>query len=341
MKREISIPARLVAALAIAACGNQANGPELTGESYTITWGPVTVDANVEGTQCIIVDLGNESAVAIHELHNTLSDISHHLVVYRDDAASEERRTPFDCTPFAQTLAPEASAAPLMITQRGDDLLTLPYGVAYSLAPHQFIRVEMHYLNATDTAHTATATVELRVGGPEQTANEASFLFIGTPDIELMPNQAATVGGYFTLPASLADAQFYAITGHTHRLGVNVTVDQAATRDGPRQPVYAPSSFRWSEPETVRHDPPFKVAPGGGFDFQCDYFNSTPTTVKFGESANAEMCFFWAYYFPSRGARMCVHSALVNPPEGVDVCCPADSGDTLSKFVCDKLAGEL
>lgn len=55
------------------------------------------------------------------------------------------------------------------------------------------------------------------------------------------------------------------------------------------------------------------------------------------QSANDEMCFFWAYYYPSRGARMCVHSAAVGGPEGIDVCCPAAPGDQLSKFVCDDL----
>ena len=29
---------------------------------------------------------------------------------------------------------------------------------------------------------------------------------------------------------------------------------------------------------------------------------------KFGESANNEMCFFWAYYYPSKGAYVCVHT---------------------------------
>ena len=35
----------------------------------------------------------------------------------------------------------------------------------------------------------------------------------------------------------------------------------------------------------------------GGFDFQCKYDEHHATQpVEFGESANDEMCFFWAYY---------------------------------------------
>ena len=43
-------------------------------------------------------------------------------------------------------------------------------------------------------------------------------------------------------------------------------------------------------------------------------------TVGFGEGANDEMCFFWAYYYPSHGARVCVHTTQTGSP--IDICCP-------------------
>ena len=30
--------------------------------------------------------------------------------------------------------------------------------------------------------------------------------------------------------------------------------------------------------------------------------------VPFGESANNEMCFFWAYYYPSQGAKIAMNT---------------------------------
>ena len=32
------------------------------------------------------------------------------------------------------------------------------------------------------------------------------------------------------------------------------------------------------------------------------------------------MCFFWAYYYPSKGAKVCIHSDKIGG--GVDFCCP-------------------
>jgi hypothetical protein len=330
-----------LAALAIG-CGTMApQGPELTGESFTLTWGPRLIEPGVEGTECVILDVGNDAPIRVHEIENTLAAISHHLVVYRDDAAVAPVTTPFPCTPFAGTLSPTAATSPLMITQKEHDVLALPSGVAYTFNPHQLIRVEMHYLNPGDVAVDATATVEFRAGTPELIRDEASFMFIGTPDVELPPNQASSVSTFFTPPETLAGARFYAITGHTHKLGTNVTIATAPTRDAARTMVYAPAEFAWSEPPTERHETAFVVPVGGVFDFTCDYYNPTAQTVKFGESATDEMCFFWAYYYPSRGAHICVHSTQVNPPDGVDVCCPAPPGDQLSKFICDKLAEEF
>jgi hypothetical protein len=71
----------------------------------------------------------------------------------------------------------------------------------------------------------------------------------------------------------------------------------------------------------------FHVPSGGGFDFTCKYFNTNASAVKFGESANDEMCFFWAYYYPSQGAHVCFHSAQYG---NIDICCP-DAGTICSQ----------
>ncbi|MSP59025.1 MAG: hypothetical protein EXR72_01570 [Myxococcales bacterium] len=38
----------------------------------------------------------------------------------------------------------------------------------------------------------------------------------------------------------------------------------------------------------------------------CSTDNPTDKEVGFGESALAEMCFAWLYYYPSRGFDFCV-----------------------------------
>ena len=52
--------------------------------------------------------------------------------------------------------------------------------------------------------------------------------------------------------------------------------------------------------------------------------------MSFGESANNEMCFFWAYYYPSQGSKVCFHSDKYGGAQGISLCCP---GDSLCSFI--------
>ena len=74
------------------------------------------------------------------------------------------------------------------------------------------------------------------------------------------------------------------------------------------------------------YDPPLEFKAGQGFQYRCSWYNGSSKNVRFGESANQEMCFFWAYYYPSKGYRMCINPGkwkqqapdLITDP----VCCP-------------------
>jgi hypothetical protein len=293
---------------------------------YSLSWGTVSVKPSTELTQCVWLRLSNDAEIKVHQLHNVLSASSHHLIVYKDDSDTTEQTTPVPCQPFSGALNTTGKIFPMMITQKHDDRLTLPHNVAYTLAPHQMIKIEMHYLNAGESPADATANVTFSAADPAAITDEANILFIGSPDISLEPNKMAEVHEFFNpgrAQLDLSKAKFFAITGHTHKLGLSVEVGIADQPTDPPTPVYAPTTFLWNEPETTTHNPEFMVDPAGGFDFTCRYYNSTSDTVTFGESADDEMCFFWAYYYPSNGSHVCAHVTVQGL--GLDLCCP-DAG---------------
>lgn len=322
----------IVLALLVASCGgssatpdaNDANGDagadaSAPPGSYTVKFGPVEVPARGENTQCVIKRLGNRAPLHVGQFHNVLGSASHHLIVYRVND-TVERLEPFDCAPFTDTLDPEKGST-LMITQKKDETLTLPKGVAYTLDENQMIRLEMHYVNATTAPKTVEATSTMVPIPDAEFKHEADFLFIGTPDIRLPPKTTSTIGPvHFKLPEVYADAKFFAITGHEHQFGTNVKVSTSAAPLGPATSVYDVPGWQWNEPATVFQDPPFTVPAGGGFNFTCEYNNTSDSEVGFGESANQEMCFFWAYYYPSHGAKVCLHTERTGSP--IDFCCP-------------------
>jgi hypothetical protein len=314
--------------------GAPADAPPLTGDMYRLTYGPVSVSPGAEGTRCIWLRLSNTTEIKVHQLHNVLSSSSHHLIVYKDDMDTTEQTTPVDCQPFTGALNTSGMIAPIMITQKADDQLDLPSRVAYTLAPNQMIKIEMHYLNATDQPVDAMATVDFYAAEPGTIDHEANILFVGSPDIDLAPASMQTLHQFFTVPdyVDLSASKVFAITGHTHKLGTSVKVRVAPSKTGSMKEVYAPNPFSWSEPETTPHRPGFNVPKGGGFDFECAWHNTTSQRVMFGESATAEMCFFWAYYYPSQGSKVCIHTDQYGGANGIDVCCP---GDNLCSLIDD------
>jgi len=281
------------------ACGETA-APE---GSFTVKWGPVTVAPGTESTQCVVKRIGNTDSISVHEIHNVLGATSHHFIVYRVDD-QVERPEPYPCAPFTDTL----NDPPLIITQRADDRLTLPEGVAYTVGPNQMIRLELHYINVSAVPQMAEATSTFIPMAADQVEQEADVMFMGDTNIVIPPMSEVTLGpSFIQVPARFQGVSYFAITGHEHQWGTNVSVEVAEDSGALGSPVYEVPNFRWDEPATITYDPPFTVPDGGGFKLTCEWNNRSNDTVFFGTSVDDEMCFFWAYYFPSRGPLVCAN----------------------------------
>lgn len=307
--------------------GVPADAPAFEGEKYSLTWGPVTVAAGKESTQCVWMRLSNAAEIKVNQMHNVLNAASHHLIVYKDDMDTTEQLTPVPCEPFTGALNTSGMIAPIAITQKHDDMIFLPDRVAYTFGANQMVKLEMHYLNASDTDQEVQATVDFFAADPATIDHEAAILFTGSPDIDIQAGETKTLHQFFTVPdyLDLSQAKIFAITGHTHKLGTNVSVRVGPSKTGPMTDVYAPNPFKWDEPETKTYNgDPFSVPQGGGFDFECSWTNSTNAAVKFGEATTDEMCFFWAYYYPSQGSKVCIHTDQYGGANGINACCPGD-----------------
>lgn len=273
------------------------DGDTTSAESFTLSLGGWTMQPGAEATKCVVVRLGNTKKIWVPRIHSTLSKGSHHFVIYRS-SDTEERTTPFNCQPFSETLG--GDTVPLMISQTREETLELPPDVAFELQPNQMIRLEAHYLNYFTEPITTDAQITFEVMPDDQAPLIADFLFYGTIQIQIPAGKTVTTPwNYYPVPAGL---EIFAMTGHTHQLGTNVEVDFADSATAGTS-VYPPEDkpFKWSEAPVAFFDPPIAIQDGQGFRFRCTWTNTTDRAVGFGESATKEMCFFWAYYYPSRG----------------------------------------
>jgi hypothetical protein len=126
------------------------------------------------------------------------------------------------------------------------------------------------------------------------------------------PNYKLPVGFYHGQAISLqgnpqnvdlTKLKIFAFTSHEHHRGTGVKIWRSQSSDVSNSELLYENTS-WSNPplEVLPDDKLLQFGANEGFAWQCSYDTSADTqNVCFGESANDEMCFIWAYYYPSVG----------------------------------------
>src|SRR5579883_2589290 len=69
------------------------DGPPLSGSDFMLAYPDITVQPGEENTQCVWMKLSNTTPIKVHQVHNILSNNTHHLIVYKDNADTTEQTT--------------------------------------------------------------------------------------------------------------------------------------------------------------------------------------------------------------------------------------------------------
>jgi hypothetical protein len=220
---------------------------------------------------------GGEAKVERFDSHMTAG--AHHLIVFFQVAARDGALE--DCSGNEFAAGPYGS-------QRLDDSLSYPSGVAANLPAGTGLRIQAHYLNATQSPLSPSVSVKMkRASGVTQ---PAAVLFMSNLDISVPAGaRAAPVSKTCTLPY---DVNLVQASGHMHRHGTSFT---ARTAD---HQLFA--STMWSDVEPAFFDPPLALSAGTEVTFTCTYDNPGTSPLVYGDSAETdEMCIFSAQFFPA------------------------------------------
>lgn len=301
------LAAAVCAAAGASACGGSETGsPRDAGAAGPLTaeTGAITLAAGEEITVCRTFRLGNDAPLLLRRITAELGTASHHLILYRS-TDTEESPTPAACTPFGGIIG--GGQVPIMIAQSAHNEFVWPEGVALPIEAHQMVKLEAHFLNTSASDLEAHAEAELE-GIPEPQGKElakSDISFWGTTKINIPPNGTQDTGVLFQ--SGIAGTKAFATTTHQHRLGTRFRVWYAANEAAdPSDTKPLADTTSWAEPPLYRLDPALAFDGQNGLQYRCEWKNPTSTTVTFGESALQEMCFFWVYYYPSRGFDVCV-----------------------------------
>jgi hypothetical protein len=258
--------------------------PPATVDGTGIHLGPIPAAPGAENTMCAVIDLGNAGPLYVRELSTTLHQGSHHLIVSRTDEPVAPNPVP--CEPNIQ------DGTMLFIGQSHDNHLRYPDAAALMLGAHQHIRLEIHFFN--DTAGPLDIGADIAFvphEGDTTGLRPVQTTFTGELSLSV-PLGASTTTSYVEMPTG---ASYFALTTHTHRLGVLATLHRASSLED-QAGALLHESRSWGEPPLTLFDPPITFG-GDGLLLNCHYQNDTGSPVGFGLSALDEMCFLWGYYY--------------------------------------------
>ena len=274
--------------------------------------GLITAQSGQENTQCITVNLNNPEGVYARRFRADLSAGTHHMVAYTSTKTVEDP-VPKDCQPFSGILNGER---PIFIAQQPQSQLVFPTDedgvpVGFEIEPHQMIKLEMHYIDTTSGPLDIVGKISFDTVPLTTKVTKSDLAFWGTTAIDIPANSAGDTGVLYQ--HALAKTKTFALTTHQHKLGTEMLVWYGSGASDPNKTQVADGKS-WADPPLELFSPALDFPANGnssistkGLAFQCKWKNTTPSSVKFGEGFNDEMCFLWQYYYPSRGFQICVN----------------------------------
>lgn len=251
------------------------------------------VPADGQDHVCVTLATSNEKPVWVRSIHTTLNQGSHHLIVDRRPVGAELQETPTSCAP---TMGGDSTR--LIIAQQHDTVLEMPEGTALRLEPHQPIFMQLHYFNFGGEPIDVLGTLELELADTSAGEPlEVQSYFTGSVSIRLPAGEAGTAESFFAPTSPDARAmKVFALTSHTHSLGVEATIERVASLAAPDStPIH--QSLDWEEPPLSVFEPPLAFTGQDGLRLRCHYVNTTDHDVRAGTNFEDEMCFMWIYYF--------------------------------------------
>jgi len=281
------------------ACSSSSEPPQDANAAPTTLQMPaVSLAPGDETTQCVVIQMSNATPQMLRRIRTVLSTGSHHLIAYRVQADTPLQPVPTPCQPFADITR---GVAPVIIAESIDSEVVYPDGVGLPFEVNQKIRLEEHFINASDATIQATGAVDFTLVDPQPGMMQADLLFWGPQQFAIEPHSAGSADFAHAVKPGV---KVFGLTTHEHHFGTLATIELATSAAGAATELYRNTD--WEHPPLKSFDPPLTFDGTQSLRLHCAWFNTSDDVVPFGLSAvTNEMCFFWAYYYPSQGFQTC------------------------------------
>ncbi len=292
---------------------------------YQIKSQPHLVAPGEESYRCDVVRIDptdGDTLIFLDRVESHASKNTHHMNVYVGlfsvvDAVLGEgtgevylghKVGSYDCNELGDLME---LAIPIYPSQREEQIVELPAGVAMpSLAPLVLV-MEHHYINLSEKDVMINAALNMhRI--PENEVEQILSSFYGAPlDLDIPANTQKTEARTCVVDR---DINIIALSTHSHEKGECFTINEF---EGPTSTI-APSPLyvnkEWQQPPVLQYAAnEWQLKAGEGLHYACHYYNDEDRSLYFGPSASDEMCIFVAIGYPSRITVQDLKNALADP----------------------------
>ncbi len=217
---------------------------------------------------------------------------SHHLIVAAVEAGNEAGLTIGQRYNCVGPSLPGGGDALIAVTgaQQPYSREDYPAGIGRVYTGGQFLVMNYHYLNASEAAIEARSAVNFHLGGEEDIAHIAGSIGF----YNFLINTPAGQSGSFTKSCTFdKDAMVFQLTRHTHQWGTDFPVRyKGGSKDG--ELIYTSPNY---EDADHSFDEPVLIKAGEGFEWTCNYQNTTDSSLRFGVTASDEMCILFGQIY--------------------------------------------
>jgi hypothetical protein len=282
----------------------------LPAQGYQLVTPDYEVPSYSEVEICTVMRLepqGDEQLYWVNRLESLVTEGTHHMNVligefsffdaFMGEGTSENALGAEVGQYLCSDLETMELAYPIFPSQRDNQKITLPEGVAAPLTAPMLMIFSHHYVNATDSPITINATLNIETINPEDVTDVAGLIFTDIGDLEVPPGTERVASRTCIFNR---DVEIALVSSHSHEWGQCATMNNY---DGASSTVDDDPFFvnkLWDQPPILHFEPgSFRIAEGDGVHWACHYRNPLEYSLMNNGTADGEMCVFAAVTYPS------------------------------------------
>lgn len=181
-------------------------------------------------------------------------------------------------------------------TQATDETQGFQPGAALEVPAGSVVVGELHIINVGEEELETDLTLALTALPEDEVETRLRPLAFDFHQLAIPPGQRSRFEASCDMEEAYGgpiDLAIHYVLPHYHRFGVGMDIEKmGGARDG--EPIYGIESGI-GEPLGRSMAPPVSLAEARGIRFACEFDNTTPDTIYFGNNRDSEMCIMLAF----------------------------------------------